>query len=79
MCLMLLLLENGPRKSRILIVCVCMLSRFHWLQRNLVDLGFWFSQYVSMLVFQLIEMNSFYLGLPSIILCLLLLNVNPVV
>ena len=32
-----------------------------------------------MLVFQLIEMNSFSLGLPLIILCLLLLlNVSPI-
>jgi len=40
MCLMLLLLEKGPRLSHYLIVCVCMLRRFHWLRRNLVDLGF---------------------------------------
>ena len=42
MCLMLLLLESGPRLSRNLIVCLCMLRRLHWLQRNLVDPGFCF-------------------------------------
>jgi hypothetical protein len=44
MCLMLLLLENGPRLSRNLTVCLYMLRRFHWLQRNLVDPGFCFRQ-----------------------------------
>jgi len=37
-------MENGQRLCRNLIVCLCILRRFHWLQRNLVDPGFCFRQ-----------------------------------
>ena len=51
MCLMLLLLGDGPRLSHSLIACLCMLRKFHWLRKNPVYPVFCFRQEASKFVF----------------------------
>jgi len=69
--------EGSEVKS--LLDCMCMyVEEIPLVTKKSSRSGIWFSQQASMLVFQLIEMNSFSLGLPLIILCLLLLNVSSV-